>query len=82
MANVKQSQQMTPLITCEIPFGYDICQLVFGVDVFDLDFGVQLNSIEQPIKSNSVGSGNVSHCRTYAFSDHLDHNFMVLKHIQ
>ena len=54
----------------------------FGVDVFDLDFGVQINSIEQPIKSNSVGSGNVSHCRTSALNDNLDHSFIVLKHIQ
>ena len=42
-----------------------------GVDVFDLDFGVQNNSIEQPIKSNSVSSGDVSHCRTSAFHNHL-----------
>ena len=62
MANVKQAQQMIPLITCEISFGLNVCELVFGVDVFDLDFGVQINSIEQPIKSNSVGPGNMSHC--------------------
>ena len=53
MADIKQGQQMIPLIACEIPFGQDDCELVFGVDVFDLDFGVQINSIEQPIKSNS-----------------------------
>ena len=47
MADVKQIQQMIPLITCEIPFGQNVCELVFGVDVFDLDFGVQINSIEQ-----------------------------------
>ena len=82
MANVQQIQQMIPLITCEIYFGQNVSKLVFGVDVFDLDFGVQINSIEQPIKSNSVGSGNVSHCRTSSFNDHLDHNFIVLKHIQ
>ena len=52
MADVKQTQQMIPLITCEIPFGQDVCELVSGVDVFDLDFRVQINSIEQPIKSN------------------------------
>ena len=51
----------------------------FGVDVFDLDFGVQINSIEPPIKSNSVGSGNMSHCRTSAFHNHLDYSFIVLK---
>ena len=82
MANVKQIQQMIPLITCEIPFGQDVCVLVFGVDVFDLDFEVQIISMEQLIKSNSVGSGNVSHCRTSAFHNHLDHSLIVLKHIQ
>ena len=80
--DVKQIQQMIPLITCEIPFGQNVCELVLGVDVFDLDFGVQFNSIEQPIKRNSVGPGNMSHCRTASFNDHLDHCFIVLKHIQ
>ena len=55
-------------------------RVVFGVDVFDLDFGVKINSIEQPNKSNSVGSGDVSHCRTSAFHDHFDYSFIVLKH--
>ena len=82
MANVKQIQQVIPLITCEIPFGQNVSESVFGVDVFDLDFRVQINSIELPIKSNSVGSGNVSHCRTPAFYDHFDLCFIVLKHIQ
>ena len=82
MADIEQAQQMIPLITCEIPFGQDVCELVFGVDVFDLDFGVQINSIEQPIKSNSVGSGDVSHCGTSSFNDHLDHCFVVFQHIQ
>ena len=82
MADVKQTQQMIPFITCEIPFVKMSASWFFGVDVFDLDFGVQINSIEQPIKSNSVGSGNVSHCRTSAFHNHLDYSFIVLKHIQ
>ena len=82
MANIKQAQQMIPLITREIPFGQNVGKLVFGVDVFDLDFGVQINSIEQPIKSNSVSSGNMSHCWTPSFNDHFDHSFIVLKHIQ
>ena len=73
---------MIPLIACEIPFCQDVCELVFGVDVFDFDFGVQINSIEQPIKSNSVGSGDVSHCRTPSFNNHLDYSLIVLKHIQ
>ena len=82
MANVKQIQQMIPLITCEIPFGQDVCVLVFGVDVFDSDFGVQVDSIEQPIKRNSVNSGNMSHCRTSALENQRDHCFIDLKHKQ
>ena len=82
MDDNKQSQQMLPLIACEIPFGQDVCELVLGVDVFDLDFGVQVISIEQPIKSNSVSSGNMSHCRTSAFDNHFNYSFIVLKHIQ
>ena len=70
---------MIPFITCEISLGKYVCELVFGVNVFDLDFGVQIDSIEQPIKSNSVGSGNMSHCRTPAFDYLLDHGFIVLK---
>ena len=38
MADIKQGQQMIPLIACEIPFGQNVCELVFGIDVFDLDF--------------------------------------------
>ena len=78
---LNKSQKMIPLIMCEISLGEHVCELVFGVDVFDLDVGVQINSIEQPIKSNSVGSGNMSHCGTSAFHNHLDHCFVVLKHI-
>ena len=82
MADIEQAQQMIPLITCEISFGLDVSKLVFGVDALDLDFWVQVDSIEQPIKRNSVGSGNMSHCRTPSFNDHLDHCFVVLKDIQ
>ena len=71
MAKIKQSQQMIPFITCEIPLCQDVCKLVLGVDVFDLDFGVQINSIEQPIKSNSMSSGNMYHCWTSAFQNHF-----------
>ena len=73
---------MIPFIIREISLAQDVCELVFGIDVFDLDFGIQINSIKQPIKSNSVGSGDVSHCRTSSFNDHLDHSFIVLKHVQ
>ena len=73
---------MIPFITCEVSVRPHACELVFGVSVFDLDFGVQMDSIEQPIKNNSVGSGNMSHCRTSSLYDHLDHCFVVFKHIQ
>ena len=77
MADVEQTQKMIPFITCEISFCQYVCELVLGVTIFDLDFGVQINSIEQPIKSNSVGPGNMPHCRTSAFNDHLDYSFIV-----
>ena len=73
---------MIPFVTCEISVGQHVRELIFGVDVFDLDFGIQIDAIEEPVKSNSVGSGDVSHCRTYAFNNHFDYNFIVLKHIQ
>ena len=79
MADVEQAQQMIPLITCEVSFGLDIGKLVFGVDVLDLDFWVQVFSIKQPIKSNSVSPGNMSHCGTPSFNDHLDHLLRCLQ---
>ena len=82
MANVEQTQKMIPFITCEFSLGQHVCELVFGINVLDSDIGVQIDSIEQPIKSNSVGSGNMSHCRASSLCDHLDHCFVVFKHIQ
>ena len=46
MANVKQTQKMIPLITCEISIGQYVCELVFGVNELDLDFWVQIDSTE------------------------------------
>ena len=82
MADVEHTQKMIPFITCEFSLCQDVCELVFGVNVFDLDLWVQIDSIKQPIKSNSVVSGNVSHCRASSLYDHLDHCFVVFKHIQ
>ena len=82
MANIKQSQQMIPFITCETASCQDVCKLVLGVNIFDLNLGIKINSIKQPIKSNSVGPGNVSHRWTSAFHNHFNHSFIVLKHIQ
>ena len=81
MANVKQAQQMIPFVTCEISLCQYVCELVFVVNVFDLDFRVQIDSIEKPIKRNYVGPGNMSHCGTPSFDNHLNHCFVVLKHI-
>ena len=82
MADVEQTQKMIPFITCKFSLGQHVCEWFFGVNVFDLDFGVQIDSIAQPIKSNSVGSGNMSHCRSPSLYSHLDHCFVVFKHIQ
>ena len=73
---------MIPFTTCEVSLGQYVCELVFGVNVFDLYFRFQIDSIEQPINSNSVGSGNMSHCRASSLYDHLDHCFVVFKHIK
>ena len=82
MADVEQTQKIFPLITCIITLCQFVCNLVLGVNVFDLDLGVQIDSTKQPIKSNSVGSGNMSHCRSSSLYDHLDHCFVVFKDIQ
>ena len=55
MADIKQGQQMIPLVTCKIPLCQNVSELVLGVDVFDLDFGVQINSIEQPNQEQLCG---------------------------
>ena len=55
---------------------------VLGVNVFDLDFWVQIDSVKQPIKRDFVGSGHVSRCRASAFTDHLDHRFIVFKNVK
>ena len=81
MDDVKQTQKMIPLITCEISLCQYVYELVLGVNVFDLDLGVQIDSIQQPMKSNSVGSGNMSHCKTSSLYDHLDHRFVVFKDV-
>ena len=82
MANVEQTLKMIPFITCEVSLCQHVCELVSGVSVFDLDLGVQIDSSKQPIKGNSVGSGNMSHCGTSSLYDHLDHCFVVFKHIK
>ena len=63
MADVEQTQKMIHSSRVKFPF-ISMSASWFLVNVFDLDLGVQIDSIKQPIKSNSVGSGNMSHCRT------------------
>ena len=55
---------------------------VFFVSTYLIWILVQVDPVKQQIQRNSVGPGNVSHCWTSAFNDHLDHGFFVLKHIQ
>ena len=71
---------MVPLITGEITFGQHVRELVFGVHIFFL--GVQIDSLVQPTKCDSVGSGHMSHRRTSAFDDQLDHSFIVLENFK
>ena len=82
MADVQQMEKIVQLITCEISLCQHVCELVFGVDILDLNLWVEIDSVKQPIKSNSVGSGHVSHRRTSAFDDHLDHCFVVFKDVE
>ena len=79
MADVQQTEKMAPLITCEVPFSQHVSELFFGVNIFDLNLRIEIDSVKQPVLSNSVGSGYVSHCRTSAFDDHLNHCFVVFK---
>ena len=79
---LKQTVKVVPFITGEDAFGQQVSQLVAGVNIIDLDLRFQVNSVEQPIKSNSVGPGNMSHCGASSSNDHLDHCFVVFKHIQ
>ena len=81
MANIEQTQQIFHSSRVKFPL-VNVSELVFGVDVFDLDFGIQINSIKQPIKNNSVSPGNMSHCGLLPLKNHLDHCFIVFKHIQ
>ena len=45
MADVEQTQEIIPFITCEISLCQYVCELVFGVNVFDFGLGVQVDSI-------------------------------------
>ena len=42
IADVEQTEEMVPLITCEIAFCQHVCELVLGVNVLGLDFLVRL----------------------------------------
>ena len=57
MANIEQSQQMIPFITCETALCQDVCKLVLGVNIFDLNLGVQINSIKTTSQEQLCGSG-------------------------
>ena len=81
MADAEQTQKMSPFITCEISLCQYVCELVFGVNVFDLDFGSKLILSNNQSRA-TLGLGNVSHCRASSLYDHLDHCFVVFKHIQ
>ena len=82
MVNIKQGQQMIPIMACEIPF-VKMSASWFLVSMYLIwIFGVQINSIEQPTKSNSVSSGKMSHCKAPPFHNHFNYSFIVLKYMQ
>ena len=82
-AALRAQKADVPFITCEVSFGQHVCELIFLESTYLVwILGVQVNSVEQPVKSNSVGSGNMSQCKTSAFDDHLDHSFVVFKDVQ
>ena len=75
-------KKIVPFVTCEISFCQCVSNLVFGVNVSHLNLRVRVDSVKQPIKRKSVGSLHMSHCWTPAFDYHLNHGFIVLKHVQ
>ena len=79
---LNKMKKIVPFVTCEISFCQDVCNLVFGVNVPYWNLRIQVDSVKQPIKSNYVGSWHMSHCWTHTFEFHLNHGFIVLKHVQ
>ena len=80
MVNVEQTQKMIPFITCEISLCQYVCELVLGVNVSDLDLGSKL------ILSNNQSRTTLRvletcHSKASSLHHHLDHCFIVLKHI-
>ena len=55
---------------------------MFRVQVFDLDLGVKVDPVKKLIERNSVGSGNMSHCRTSPCNDPLDYGFVVFESVK
>ena len=55
---------------------------MFGINVLNLIFRTKINSVKPSIHNNSVGSCHMFHCWTSTFDNHLNHGFIVLKHIQ
>ena len=81
-ADIEQMEKIISIITCEITSGQCVRKLVFGADIFNLDLRLPIDSVRKQIKRNSVGSGDVSHCRTSALEDHLDHCFIIFKNVE
>ena len=45
---LKQTKEITPLITRDTAFSKQVSELAFGVNIFDLSLGVQVDSVKQP----------------------------------
>ena len=68
-----------PSSECQRTFRQDVSDVATGVNILPLELWVKIDPVGQPIKCYSVGSGNMSHRRTPAVSDHLDHSLIVPK---
>ena len=44
--DIREMQQVVPLIPRETAFCSNVCELVIGFDILDLDFWVQVDSVK------------------------------------
>ena len=56
-----------------------VINLLGGVEIFDSDSRIQVLSIKQPVQVHTVSSGDMSHGRTSAFYENLDHRIIFFK---
>ena len=73
--DVEQLDETFLFITSDAPLVKMSASWLRVSTYLQLDVGIKVNFVKYPMQSHSVGSRNVSHRRTSAFHDHLDHCF-------